>query len=51
VNVEGVIRQTIRKTTLMLSKDTTDLALVDINLYIGTLSRLVRAFVVLQGTE
>ncbi len=35
----------------MLSEDITDLALVDINIYTGTLSRLVRALVVLQNTE
>lgn len=49
--VEKVIRQTIRKTSLMLNEDITDLALADINVYMGTLSRLVRALVALQNTE
>ncbi|KAI9743959.1 MAG: hypothetical protein M1818_002693 [Claussenomyces sp. TS43310] len=51
VHVEGVIRQTIRKVSLVLSEDINDLALVDINSYMDTLSRLVRALVALQSTE
>jgi hypothetical protein len=51
VHVEGVIRQTIRKASLMLSEDINDLALAEINIYLGTLSRLVRALVALQNTE
>jgi hypothetical protein len=49
--VEGVIRQTILKASLMLSEDINDLALAEINIYMGTLSRLVRALVALQNTE
>ncbi|KAF2839912.1 hypothetical protein M501DRAFT_1015996 [Patellaria atrata CBS 101060] len=51
VHVEGVIRQTIRKASLMLSEDINDFALAEINIYMGTLSRLVRALVALQNTE
>jgi hypothetical protein len=50
-HVEGVIRQTIQKASLMLSEDINDLALAEINIYMGTLSRLVRALEVLQNTE
>lgn len=49
--VEKVIRQTIRKTSLMLSEDITNPALADINIYIWTLSRLARALVALQNRE
>ena len=35
----------------MLSEDIDDLALVDINSYMDTLSRLVRALVALQSKE
>jgi len=51
VHVEEVIRQTIQKASLMLSEEINDLALVDINSYIDTLFRLVRALVALQSTE
>jgi hypothetical protein len=50
-HVEGVIRQTIRKASLMLSEDINDLALAEINIYLGTLSRLIRALVALQSKE
>jgi hypothetical protein len=43
VYVEKVIRQTIRKTSLMLSDDIASLALVCLKIYIETLSRLVKA--------
>ena len=49
--VKEVIRQSIRKTPLMLSEDIADLTLIDINSYMETLSRLVRALEVLQNTE
>jgi hypothetical protein len=49
--VEKVIRQSIRKISLMLSEDVADLALIDINNYMETLSRLVRALEALQNTE
>jgi len=49
--VKGVIRQTIRKASLILGEDINDLTLAEINIYIGTLSRLVRALVALQNTE
>lgn len=45
------MRQTIRKVSLVLSEDINDLALVDIDSYMDTLSRLVRALVALQSTE
>jgi len=53
IYVEKVIRQTIPKTSLILSKDIANLALVNINIniYMATLSRLVRALVALQSTE
>ena len=35
----------------MLSEDVNHLALVDINSYMDTLSRLVKALVALRGTE
>ncbi len=35
----------------MLSEDITNLALADINIYMGTLSRLVTALVALQNTD
>lgn len=35
----------------MLNEDITDVALADINIYVGTLSRLVRALVAFQNTE
>jgi len=35
----------------MLSKDINDLALIDINSYMDTLSRLVRALEALRSTE
>lgn len=51
VRVEGVIRQTIRNTSLMLSEDITNLALADVNHYMRTLSRLFKALVALQSKE
>jgi hypothetical protein len=51
VHVEGVIRQTIRKASLRLSEDINDLALVNINGYMNTLSKLGRALEALQSTE
>lgn len=51
VRVEGVLRQTIQKASLMLSEDINDLALVDIKSYMDTLPRLVRALEALQSTE
>jgi hypothetical protein len=49
--VDAVIRQTICKISLVLSEDVTELSIVDINIYMETLSRLVRVLVELQGTE
>lgn len=51
IHVEGVIRQTIQKASLMLSENSNDLALIDINSYLDTLSRLVRALEALQSAE
>jgi hypothetical protein len=51
VHVEGVIRQTIRNTSLMLSEDITNLALADVINYIRTLSKLSKALVALQSKE
>jgi hypothetical protein len=48
-HVEGVIRQAIRKTSRMLSEDIIDL--VDINIYMETVSRFVRTLEALQSTE
>jgi hypothetical protein len=49
--VEGVIRQTIQRISLMLGEDITELSLVDLDTYMGTLSRLVRVLVALRSTE
>jgi len=49
--VEKAIRQSIRKTSLMLSEDIDSLALADINIYMETLSRFARALVALQNRE
>ena len=48
--VEGVIRQTIRRISLMLGEDITELSLVDLDTYMKTLSRLVRVLIALQST-
>jgi hypothetical protein len=49
VSVRGAFRKAIRNKSLMLSEDITDLALVDINVYMATLSRLVRALAALPN--
>ena len=49
--VEKVIRRSIRKTSLMLSENIADLALIDINTYMETLSRLVKALEALQNMK
>ncbi|KAH8725621.1 hypothetical protein GQ44DRAFT_796697 [Phaeosphaeriaceae sp. PMI808] len=49
--VEKVIRQSIRKTSLVLREDIPGLALADINIYMETLSTFVRALEALQNTE
>ena len=51
VHVEGVIRQIIRKAFLMLSENINDLAFDEINIYMKTLFRFVRALVVLQNMK
>lgn len=51
IRVEGVIRQTIQKASLTLREDINDLALIDINSYIDTLSRHVRTLEALQNAE
>jgi hypothetical protein len=51
VHVEGVIRQSIRKTSLMLSEEITNMDLADVNNYMRTLSRLFKALVALQSEE
>ena len=44
------MRQTIRKISLMLGDDTKELSLVDIDIQMDTLSRVVRALAALQNT-
>ncbi|KIV98427.1 uncharacterized protein PV09_09759 [Verruconis gallopava] len=51
VHVEGVIRRSMQKASLMLSEDINYLAVVDINSYMNTLSRLFRALEALQSTD
>ena len=46
-----MIRQTIGKPSRMLSEDIIGLDLVEINIYMETLSKFVRALEMLQSTE
>ena len=44
------MRQTIRKISLMLDDDITELSLLDIGIYVETLSKLVKVLAALQNT-
>ena len=50
-DVENVIRQSIRKISLMLGEDIAGLTLADINIYMEMLSRFVKTLGALQRTE